>query len=90
MNAVERGVVLSRGEYLDEEEPSLLMPESSAGGPAAASPPSSTVVGTSAPPCNPADAMMVPKDIILVLSSVLGEITFCMDPAWLPKLLKFP
>ena len=39
MNAVERGVVLSRGEYLDEEELSLLLPErglwaGGAGGPA--------------------------------------------------------
>jgi two-component system response regulator HydG len=27
MNAVERGVVLSRGEYLDEKELSILLPE---------------------------------------------------------------
>ena len=44
MNAVERGVVLSRGEYLDEEELSLLAPETSAGGPADR-PPSAKAAG---------------------------------------------
>jgi two-component system response regulator HydG len=36
MNAVERGVVLSRGEYLDEAELSLILPEQARGAPPAA------------------------------------------------------
>ncbi|MBU2053802.1 MAG: sigma-54 dependent transcriptional regulator [Proteobacteria bacterium] len=36
MNAVERGVVLSRGEYLDETDLSLLLPERSGGAPSTA------------------------------------------------------
>jgi two-component system response regulator HydG len=38
MNAVERGVVLSRGEYLDEKELSILMPETGSLPPLAAAP----------------------------------------------------
>jgi two-component system, NtrC family, response regulator HydG len=64
MNAVERGVVLSRGDYLDEEEPSLLMPESSAGRAAPPPLPSSASVGTPALPGDPAAATVISHEAV--------------------------
>ncbi|MCX5821762.1 MAG: sigma 54-interacting transcriptional regulator, partial [Deltaproteobacteria bacterium] len=62
MNAVERGVVLSRGDYLDEAEPALLLPEQTADGAAETRLPSPATVGTMAPPRDPVAAMMIPGD----------------------------
>ncbi|MCE5262264.1 MAG: sigma-54 dependent transcriptional regulator [Deltaproteobacteria bacterium] len=61
MNAVERGVVLSRGEYLGEEELSLLTPEPSAAGPAPPPSPASAGIAGAAPlPVDPAGATATP------------------------------
>ena len=64
MNTVERGVVLSRGDYLDEAEPALLLPEQTADGAAEVLLPSPATVGTTAPPRDPVAAMMIPGDTV--------------------------
>jgi len=60
MNAVERGVVLSRGEYLDEAELALLLPEKASAAAPEALPPPAATAGTTSAPWNAATAMTIP------------------------------
>jgi two-component system response regulator HydG len=60
MNAVERGVVLSLGEYLDEAELALLLPETASAAAPEALPPPAATVGTTSAPWNAATAMTIP------------------------------
>jgi len=60
MNAVERGVVLSQGDYLDEAELALLLPEKASAAAPEALPPPAATVGTTSAPWNAATAMTIP------------------------------
>jgi two-component system response regulator HydG len=66
MNAVERGVVLSQGEYLDEAELALLPPDKASAAPPEALPPPAATVGTTPALWNAATAMMIPGDVAAI------------------------